>query len=359
MKKIFVFLAATAMSLATFAEDTVVTVKNENVYVAPKSAWFMSLMGGLNHGKTDNLGFRTFENNIGGVGTLEFGYRFNPYISLALDGQYRRVGSFQNSGLYAGLNVMTSTLKMYWDLTNTIGGYKADRKHHFYVYGGFVAGFTYLRELDVVPAFSKHHYSYGFRAGLQYELMLKRNWAFLVDADFGMLTDGMDCNSDPKNKMEQLVDLQVGIRKYFGTQRKTAKYYATESYTNYITRRDTTVVKQVVEVPQTLPIYTCFFTINKIDLNEASQASIKQCADYMKQHSDKKVTVFGYADKNTGTDRRNAWLASNRARVVKEALIAEGISEDRISTFDEGSSVQPFPEAVYEKNRSTIMLISE
>ena len=57
MKKIFVFLAAMAMSVATFAEDTVVTVKNENVYVAPKSAWFMSLMGGLYHGENDNLGF--------------------------------------------------------------------------------------------------------------------------------------------------------------------------------------------------------------------------------------------------------------------------------------------------------------
>lgn len=354
MKKIFVFLAAMAISMATFAEDTVVTVKNENVYVAPKSAWFMSLMGGLYHGENDNLGFGTFKDNLGGVGTLEFGYRFNPYISLALDGQYRRVGSFLNSGDYAGLNLMTSTFKMYWDLTNTIGGYKADRKHHFYVYGGFVAGFTYLRQ----PV-DRHDYSYGFRAGFQYELMLKRSWAFLVDASYGMMTDDMDCNRDPYTKMEKLVDLQVGIRKYFGTQRKTAKYYSTESYTNYITRRDTTVVKQVVEVPQSLPIYTCFFTINKTDLNEASQASVKQCADYMKQHSDKKVTIFGYADKNTGTARRNAWLASHRALAVKEALIAEGISEDRISTFDEGASVQPFPEAVYEKNRSTIMLISE
>lgn len=342
-----------AMSVATFAEDTVVTVKNENVYVAPKSAWFMSVMGGVNHGENDNLGFGTFTDNLAGTGTIEFGYRFNPYLSLALDAQYNRVGTHTNDGEYLGVNFLTPTLKLYWDLTNTLGGYKADRRHHFYLYGGGACGASFVRG----PFQSD--FSYGFKAGLQWEVMLKRNWAFLVDAAYGMFDDRMDLNEDPTTKMEKIVTAQVGIRKYFGTQRKTAKYYATESYTNYITRRDTTVVKQVVEVPQSLPIYTCFFTINKIDLNEASQASIKQCADYMKQHSDKKVTVFGYADKNTGTARRNAWLASNRARVVKEALIAEGISEDRISTYDEGASVQPFPEAVYEKNRSTIMLISE
>lgn len=353
MKKIFVFLAAVSISMATFAEDTVVTVKNENVYVAPKSAWFMSLMGGLNHGENDNLGFGTFSDNLGGVGTIEFGYRFNPYLSLALDAQYNRVGARTNAGDYRGFNFITPTLKLYWDLTNTLGGYRADRRHHFYLYGGPSCGASFITG----PRTSD--FSYGFKAGFQWEVMLKRSWSFLVDASYGMYDDRMDLNEDPTTKMEKICDVQVGIRKYFGTQRKTAKYFATESYTNYITRRDTTVVKQVVEVPQSLPIYTCFFTINKTELNEASQASIKQCADYMKQHSDKKVIIFGYADKNTGTARRNAWLASHRALAVKEALIAEGISENRISTFDEGASVQPFPEAVYEKNRSTIMLISE
>jgi outer membrane protein OmpA-like peptidoglycan-associated protein len=354
MKRIFVFLSVLALTMSAFAEETVVTVKNEKEFVAPKSAWFMSIMGGVNNAGTDFLKVGDFDDNIHGVGTLEMGYRFNPYLSLALEAQYNRVGTYTVTGDYLGVNFLSPTIKLYWDLVNTIGRYRADRRHHFYLYAGPSCGAAFVRGPLTVD------FAYGFKAGVQWEVMLKRNWAFLVDASYAMYDDRMDLYEEPDSKMEKICDVQVGIRKYFGVNRKTAKYYASESYTNYITRRDTTVINQVEEVaakPQ--PTYSCFFTINKIDLNDDSQNAIKQCADYLKANPGKKVTIFGYADKNTGTAKRNAWLASNRARVVKEALIAEGISEDRISTYDEGASVQPFPEAVYEKNRSTIMLISE
>ena len=364
MKRIFVFLSVLALTMSAFAEETVVTVKNEKEYVAPKSAWFISIMGGVNHAGTDVLDLGDFDDNIHGVGTFEIGYRFNPYLSLAFEAQYNRLGSYslRYTGFgpvpyvkqYRGLNVIEPSFQLYWNLVNTFGGYKADRKNNFYLYAGPSMGFTVAYEPNT------HQFSYGFKAGLQYERMFKRGWAFLADASWTMLSDKMDCITDVNDNMEKHINVQVGIRKYFGLNRKTAKYYASESYTNYITRRDTTVVNQVEEVaakPQ--PTYSCFFTINKIDLNEDSQNAIKQCADYLKANPGKKVTIFGYADKNTGTAKRNAWLASNRARVVKEALVAEGVSEDRISCYDEGDKVQPYPEAVFEKNRAAIMLVTE
>lgn len=364
MKRIFVFLSVMALTMSAFAEETVVTVKNEKEYVAPKSAWFISIMGGVNHAGTDVLDLGDFGDNIHGTGTAEIGYRFNPYLSLAGQMQYNRIGSYNltYTGFgpvsvikqYRGINVLESSVILYWNLVNTFGGYKADRKNNFYLYGGFAGGFTFAggpRDYEL---------SYGFKAGVQYERMFKRGWAFIADASWTMLTDNMDCIEYINDNMEKHINVQVGIRKYFGLNRKTAKYYASESYTNYITRRDTTVVNQVEEVaakPQ--PTYSCFFTINKIDLNEDSQNAIKQCAAYLKANPGKKVTIFGYADKNTGTAKRNAWLASNRARVVKEALVAEGVSEDRISCYDEGDKVQPYPEAVFEKNRAAIMLVTE
>jgi outer membrane protein OmpA-like peptidoglycan-associated protein len=355
MKKIFVFLSVMALTMSAFAEETVVTVKNEKEYVAPKSAWFLSVMGGVNHAGTDVIDLGDFDDNIHGTGTAEIGYRFNPYVSLAGQMQYNRFGSYNPfNGDYRGINDLEAAVILYWNLVNTFGGYRADRKNHFYLYGGFNSGFTFA------GAHRKYGLTYGFKAGVQYERMFKRGWAFIADASWNMLTDKMDCIEYINDNMEKHINVQVGIRKYFGLNRKTAKYYASESYTNYITRRDTTVVNQVEEVaakPQ--PTYSCFFTINKIDLNEDSQNSIKQCAAYLKANPGKKVTIFGYADKNTGTAKRNAWLASNRARVVKEALVAEGVSEDRISCYDEGDKVQPYPEAVFEKNRAAIMLVTE
>lgn len=355
MKKIFVFLSVMVLTVSAFAEETVVTVKNEKEYVAPKSAWFLSVMGGVNHAGTDVIDLGDFDDNIHGTGTAEIGYRFNPYVSLAGQMQYNRFGSYNPfNGDYRGINDLEAAVILYWNLVNTFGGYRADRKNHFYLYGGFNSGFTFA------GAHRNYGLTYGFKAGVQYERMFKRGWAFIADASWNMLTDKMDCIEYINDNMEKHINVQVGIRKYFGLNRKTAKYYASESYTNYITRRDTTVVNQVEEVaakPQ--PTYSCFFTINKIDLNEDSQNSIKQCAAYLKANPGKKVTIFGYADKNTGTAKRNAWLASNRARVVKEALVAEGVSEDRISCYDEGDKVQPYPEAVFEKNRAAIMLVTE
>ena len=74
MKRIFVFLSVLALTMSAYAEETVVTVKNEKEYVAPKSAWFISIMGGVNHAGTDVLDLGDFDDNIHGVGTFEIGY---------------------------------------------------------------------------------------------------------------------------------------------------------------------------------------------------------------------------------------------------------------------------------------------
>lgn len=358
MKKIFVCLAMMAMTVTAFAEDTVVTVKNEKEYVAPKGAWFISLMGGINHSTNDYKAFDQFKNNIYGLVTFEMGYRFNPYLSLAFEAQYDAIS--RGDRYSTGINVIEPSFQLYWNLLNTFGQCKADRKNNLYLYAGPAAAMSIIyKEKNLLGENSDNHmFSYGAKMGLQYELMFCRSWAFLADLSWNMFSDKFD-TFDNDDSWDGHMNLQVGLRKYFGLNRKTSKYYSSESYTNYITRRDTTVVKKVVEMPQTLPTYSCFFTINKIDLNDASNAAIKECASYLKSNPDKKVTVFGYADKNTGTKKRNAWLASNRARVVKEALIAEGVSSDRVSCYDEGDMVQPFPESVFEKNRSAIMLISE
>ena len=80
----------------------------------------------------------------------------------------------------------------------------------------------------------------------------------------------------------------------------------------------------------------------------------------MKAHPEKVVFVFGYADKNTGTTQRNAWLAKNRARVICEQLTGTyGIDSSRIISYDQGDKVQPYTEEEFEKNRATICVITD
>ena len=54
------------------------------------------------------------------------------------------------------------------------------------------------------------------------------------------------------------------------------------------------------------------------------------------------IEISGYADKNTGTSKRNMFLSEKRAEVVKATLVNLGISESRIQTKFYGSEVNPF-----------------
>ena len=74
----------------------------------------------------------------------------------------------------------------------------------------------------------------------------------------------------------------------------------------------------------------------------------------MKEHSNAKVSLCGYADKQTGNARINERLSKERAEAVAEALKAQGIAESRITVDYKGDTAQPFGTA--EENRVTICI---
>ena len=68
------------------------------------------------------------------------------------------------------------------------------------------------------------------------------------------------------------------------------------------------------------------------------------------------IEISGYADKNTGTSKRNMFLSEKRAEVVKATLVNLGISESRIQTKFYGSEVNPF--ATAPENRVAVCVAS-
>lgn len=75
---------------------------------------------------------------------------------------------------------------------------------------------------------------------------------------------------------------------------------------------------------------------------------------FMKENPTKKVSVCGYADKETGTAAINKKLSQERAKAVAEILKKEGIAEDRITVDYKGDTVQPFGAA--DQNRVAICI---
>jgi len=83
-------------------------------------------------------------------------------------------------------------------------------------------------------------------------------------------------------------------------------------------------------VPITVRPVRIHFETGSMALSSEDQKIIAAVAQKMKDTPDLKVDVSGFADK-TGNMEQNLELAKQRASVVRDALKAAGIAEDRIS----------------------------
>ena len=90
-----------------------------------------------------------------------------------------------------------------------------------------------------------------------------------------------------------------------------------------------------------------FFTIGSTVIRKAEAQKIEKLAEWMKANPDFKVTLVGYADKETGTAKGNMKLSEGRVNKVKAALVKLGIEPERVEF--KGDTVQPFAENA--KNR--------
>ncbi len=80
-----------------------------------------------------------------------------------------------------------------------------------------------------------------------------------------------------------------------------------------------------------------FFDYNSSRLTEEGRREIRRAAAILKRYPDLNIIVKGYADP-TGSENYNLTLSRNRAEVVRNALIEEGISPSRIYVYGYGET---------------------
>lgn len=86
-----------------------------------------------------------------------------------------------------------------------------------------------------------------------------------------------------------------------------------------------------------------FFDFDRYELRSSDHSTATQDAEFLRQHPNIKIVVEGHCD-NRGSDEYNLALGANRASSLKQALIAQGVSEDRIQTVSYGKE-KPFCDA--------------
>lgn len=96
-----------------------------------------------------------------------------------------------------------------------------------------------------------------------------------------------------------------------------------------------------------------YFNYDNSDIRGDQQASIQADVAFLQQHPNISFTVEGHCDER-GSTEYNLALGDSRASSVKNALVAAGISADRIKTTSLGKE-KPFctesNEACWQQNR--------
>lgn len=103
------------------------------------------------------------------------------------------------------------------------------------------------------------------------------------------------------------------------------------------------------------------FSSNKAQLESGGMRNMQQLAEFLKQYPKHTVLVEGYTD-SVGSNELNQELSEQRANAIRAALVARGISSDRISTRGYGEA---FPvasndtEANRQLNRRVEIILSD
>jgi outer membrane protein OmpA-like peptidoglycan-associated protein len=102
-----------------------------------------------------------------------------------------------------------------------------------------------------------------------------------------------------------------------------------------------------VDVTPGAPV-SVYFDCGSSKLSAREKAHLEYFANNL-VNGDTKLSVNGYADKQTGSAKRNQTLSEQRVKTVVDLLTKAGANEANIETAAHGSSVQPFDGAA--KNR--------
>lgn len=202
------------------------------------------------------------------------------------------------------------------------------------------------------------------RVGANIDFRLSDQWALGIEATANVVNDHY--NSKKAGNGDWYFNALVGVRYNFGKTYTTRTIPAAPvAPVEKVVER---IIEKVVEAPakntdsQFMKKATSirrevFFTIGKNVINAEGFKKLDEVAAYMKECPEATVTVTGYADRGTGSQKVNDRIAARRADIVEAELVKRGVARDRIIKSSKGSRVQPFSDN--DKNRVTICIAED
>lgn len=196
----------------------------------------------------------------------------------------------------------------------------------------------------------------GATAGLGIDFNLNNKWAINVESRFGVSPSIFGWGSDCRTA-EATGRLTIGAKYTFNgvnfckpVSEKTIEKIVEKEVIKEV---PVEIIKEIIKEVPAEAAAAIFFKIGKSEISEEGMVNIKLMAKTMKANPTTKYKVAGFADKGTGSVAGNQTLSEKRAQAVYDALIAEGISADRLEKVGMGGT-DPMFESGY-LNRVVIL----
>jgi outer membrane protein OmpA-like peptidoglycan-associated protein len=294
---------------------------------------------------------------------LSFGRYFNSKVGARLHVQAWQIKGALNKQNYK-FNAGTADLDLLLNMSNIMCPNRINDCFDWVLLAGF--GVNYSWNYDeynnlFVPGMNPYlcgtkHATYNGRFGTQFNFNLSKAVALGLEIDANYKNDEFNLkrNYNPDWQVAAFLGLTVkfGAPKAKKTTREvTETYYVDEPYTETVKKQ-----RPVETTQQSSMKKVVYYKINVSDVEQAQgiDGAIKEAADLIKTDPNAKITVTGYADKETGTAEINERLSKERAEGVTNKLVNEhGINAGNITTSWKGDTVQPF--SVNDENRCVII----
>lgn len=127
------------------------------------------------------------------------------------------------------------------------------------------------------------------------------------------------------------------------------------------TERDTVYVVQHTKETEILSLPIIFFDTDSYALGITEEPKLKPLIEMLNTNQDLLLEIYGFADKRA-SEKHNLQLTLNRANVVKDYLIKNGINPARLSAFGHGKIAQVSSEGVamdLSQSRKVLFLIKK
>lgn len=353
MKKFFA-LAALAISALTVANAQSAA---EQLDYKPAPYMFVGIQGGAQTTFTNYDQLKL----ITPTASVSFGAFFTPAVGarLHVNGMWDKGGI--KPGFTYDYKYVTTDLDLMLNLC-TLFGKQNYYPLNVYLIGGVGLNYAWDNDDLVNSAFKPtmawedNRLSHNARVGAMLDYNFCKHWSINLEVSANSLGDRF--NSKTSTKDDWMLTAQVGLAYKFGFKAKPAPAPAPvivepapePAPAPVVVKAEPKPAPVVVKKPEMQT--EIFYAIRETTVTSAEQGKVDQLIKFLKDNTDTKVIVTGYADAGTGNPKINMNYSKLRAENVAKALTAAGIDASRITVDAKGDTVQPFSEN--DKNRVTI-----